>query len=69
MIFFAPWRNCSFQFVSHNQFLQAVKYIILITFSFRFYDMFFVYNIIETNASSFQKKVNNRPFSLAVGAY
>ena len=61
-------RNCNVQFISHNQFLQAVKHII-ITFSFRFYDMFFVYNIIETSCFFVVEKKNNRPILSAVGAY
>ena len=61
-------RNCSFQFISHNQFLQAVKHII-ITFSFRFYDMFFVYNIIETSCFFVLEEKNNRSILSAIGAY
>ena len=61
-------RNCNVQFISHNQILQAVKHII-ITFSFRFYDMFFVYNIIETSCFFVLEKKNNQPILSAVGAY
>ena len=53
-------RNCSVQFISHNLFLQAVKHII-ITLSFRFFDMFFVYNIIETSCFVLEKKITD-PF-------
>ena len=61
-------KNCNVQFISHNHFLQAVKHII-ITFSFRFYDMFFVYNIIETSCFFVLEKKNNQPILSAVGAY
>ena len=54
-------RNCNVQFISHNQILQAVKHII-ITFSFRFYDMFFVYNIIETSCFFVLEKKITNPF-------
>ena len=53
-------RNCSVQFIRHNQFLQAVKHII--TFSFRFFDMFFAYNIIETSFFFILEKKITNPF-------
>ena len=68
LVFFIILKIVAFNLSVTINSCKHLKHII-ITFSFRFYDMFFVYNIIETSCFFVLEEKNNRSILSAIGAY